>query len=231
MSNTDPDLQSKEKNLPIAIDVVGGNLVVKRHSGKVESFPLAGGVVNQDALQVGYSPIGPPGSALNGSTDNGLQTVLRQLVLNGGGNLHYGNPVDEDHTDDDTFLTHIGEDYEINSDYAFKASDPTSLYVIKAGLYSLSAQFVFDGTAGAGGTHGDEGSRYYALNSGSLVGSMGQTIHKHPGWMSGQAAFDVVAEIWPIYPADLPFAIVPTAAQTSIGVIFAGCSFDIQRVS
>lgn len=43
MSNVDPDLQPKEKNLPIAIDVVDGNLIVKRHNGKEESFPFGSG--------------------------------------------------------------------------------------------------------------------------------------------------------------------------------------------
>jgi hypothetical protein len=43
MSNTDPDLKPTERNLPVAIDVVDGELIVKRHSGKEESFPLGGG--------------------------------------------------------------------------------------------------------------------------------------------------------------------------------------------
>jgi hypothetical protein len=54
MSDTDPDLKPTERNRPIAIDVVDGNLVVKRHSGKEESFPLGsgGGISIIDSAQV-----------------------------------------------------------------------------------------------------------------------------------------------------------------------------------
>jgi hypothetical protein len=43
MSNTDPDLKPTEGNLPVAIDVVDGELIVKRYDGSEESFPLGGG--------------------------------------------------------------------------------------------------------------------------------------------------------------------------------------------
>jgi hypothetical protein len=42
MSDTDPDLKPTERNRPTAIDVVDGNLIVKRHSGREESFPIGG---------------------------------------------------------------------------------------------------------------------------------------------------------------------------------------------
>lgn len=69
MSNTDPDLQPKEKNLPVAIDVVNGNLIVKRHSGREEFFPL-------------LNPIPPPHS----------QTLYMDLRSNGVLGAHSSGP-------------------------------------------------------------------------------------------------------------------------------------------
>lgn len=43
MSSTDPDLKRTEGNRPVAIDVVAGHLIVERHSGREESFPLGSG--------------------------------------------------------------------------------------------------------------------------------------------------------------------------------------------
>jgi hypothetical protein len=41
MSNTDPDLRPQAGNKPIAMDVVDGQLIVKRYDGSEESFPFS----------------------------------------------------------------------------------------------------------------------------------------------------------------------------------------------
>jgi hypothetical protein len=137
MSNTDPDLKPTEKNRPTAIDVVDGNLVVKRHSGKVESFPFNGFRANAPNTSITWQHTLPSGQG-----DTALQITDSVYVTE----------------QDDTVTTFALDDLVPSGtdvgDLVIQYGNPPTFYGAhsiffgKAGLYVVTYQFGDDAATG-----------------------------------------------------------------------------------
>jgi hypothetical protein len=138
MSSIDPDLKPTEGNRPIAIDVVDGQLVVKRHNGKKESFVLGGGINQRpDQLQLSYQVLHDGTGTLDPQTDVANGSNLEMGV----GYLAYGNPGSIGGIN---VTDNLATDYQINDDYALYDNDYTILGLKTVGVYKVYVNAFFD---------------------------------------------------------------------------------------
>lgn len=143
MSNTDPDLKPTEKNRPTAIDVVDGNLIVKRHSGKKESFPLMS-LQDTDWFLTVLFDRDPQGSS-QGPSFSAPITMAQGLD-------HDSNDLGSLISSD---LDSAGANgIQLGPSYRFSRSGADSLYFTEPGFYLVSITATVDagtGTVSPGG--------------------------------------------------------------------------------
>jgi hypothetical protein len=146
VSSTDPDLRPQEANKPIAIDVVDGNLIIKRYDGSEESVPMGGSttlttVSDEDWLE--WCP---------GSTAQASGTVYESQGPGPGTTLYdntFMSVVDvapEDVPQDGTGLV-VGDNFVLSGSY---------LYFREPGIYMATINGTPSGFSG-----GDWGYRIY----------------------------------------------------------------------
>jgi hypothetical protein len=186
LSDTDSDLKPTEKNLPVAIDVVDGNLIVKRHSGKKESFPMGGGFLAGPTLDWGLQALGAgPGGG------NIMRTQGATLFApDGVTDLQDVTNEDLGEFTSSTSIA-VGDDFVLSRNGSFDG-----LWFRNPGLYFMQIN------APGGLLPDGQGSVYFSF-SGSNIHAAISVIEVPPVPEEGQISVQSVSPLMiPVWPAD-----------------------------
>ena len=132
MSDADPDLKRTEGNQPVAIDVVDGQLIVERHSGRKETFSMGGGGLSLS--DNGYLDVGYAATAQASGTTPSASTPLAYASYHDADNVLVAS------VDDNAALVAAGSDgVQLGPSYVAQHSGADSLWFTEGGLYFVVA--------------------------------------------------------------------------------------------